>query len=371
MARRRSRRGIDLPEVSVLWKDYPAPFGETQLEMGSLRILGRERPVPCADWAKEIKPDGTFAKSAQMNVPEESGTVPVDLDGDGDLDYLLSKRGYNPLGRHVLLNDGKMNFTDVTKAVGIGPDTGSIHGAADVDQDGDVDLITTEKRNVVIYLNDGKGRFTKAPPIVGMKQAGRRINTGNWGGAVATDFDNDGIADIIINGKYFLFLLRGTGGGKFVVANTAWGLHTGIQPAVDEGNCFGDIDGDGDLDLVTYGKGSDHRKRFVGVYRNDLPKKHWLRVRPVGAKGNRSATGAKIRVYETGGLGDTKRLLWYEPVTIWGRQSFHSYYFAKTTERHFGLGARTEVDVSVEFYPSGKTVEKRGVTADTTVEIRE
>ena len=50
-------RLLALPEVKVLWKDYPAPFGETQLEMAALRILGRERPVPCADWAKELKTD--------------------------------------------------------------------------------------------------------------------------------------------------------------------------------------------------------------------------------------------------------------------------------------------------------------------------
>ena len=56
---------------------------------------------------------------------------------------------------------------------------------------------------------------------------------------------------------------------------------------------------------------------------------------------------------------------------IWGRQSFQSYYFAKNTERHFGLGDRTTVDVSVEFYPTGKKVEKKGVAADGTVVIEE
>ena len=50
-------RLLDLPEVKALWKGYPASFGETQLEMASLRILGRERPVPCAEWAREIKTD--------------------------------------------------------------------------------------------------------------------------------------------------------------------------------------------------------------------------------------------------------------------------------------------------------------------------
>ncbi len=61
---------LELSEVSVLWKDYPAPFGETQLEMASLRVLGRERPVPCADWAKEIKPE------------DDEGDLPPDVPPD-------------------------------------------------------------------------------------------------------------------------------------------------------------------------------------------------------------------------------------------------------------------------------------------------
>ena len=48
-----------------------------------------------------------------------------------------------------------------------------------------------------------------------------------------------------------------------------------------------------------------------------------------------------------------------------------SYYAAARSERHFGLGDRTSVDVSVESHPSGHKVEQKGVKADTTVEIRE
>jgi hypothetical protein len=108
----------------------------------------------------------------------------------------------------------------------------------------------------------------------------------------------------------------------------------------------------------------------VLVFRNDLPKRHWLRVRLSGAEGNRSAAGAKIRVYTSGPAAGRRKLLWYEQVSIWGRQSFHSYYAAAGTERHFGLGDRRAVDVDVEFHPSGRRVERRGVRADTIVEIR-
>ena len=74
-----------------------------------------------------------------------------------------------------------------------------------------------------------------------------------------------------------------------------------------------------------------------------------------------------IRVTATGG----KELLWYEQVAIYCKQSQQSYYAYAETERHFGLGARADVDVSVEFYPSGKVVKRAGVKANTTLRISE
>jgi len=316
------------------------------------------------------KPDGTFEAQRQFDGLKESGAIPVDIDGDGDLDFLVSQRGYTPQLRRILLNDGKMNFTEATKECGL-EETGNIMGPGDVDQDGDLDLLCMDGKTLVIYLNDGKGHFTKGEPIVGLDRARGKPAGGNWGGAIVTDFDSDGLPDIIVNGRYFLYVLRGLGGGKFEFMSDVWGLPTAMGSAVDEGLCFGDIDGDGDLDLVTYGKGPDEKRAGAAVFRNDLPKKHWLNVRPVAGKLNRAAAGSKIRIYEPGGMDDPTKLLWFEQVAIWGRQSFHSYYAPAQTERHFGLGERSSVDVSVEFYPSGKKVEKKNVKADTVVEIRE
>jgi hypothetical protein len=51
-------RALQLPEVKALYDGYPGNFGETQLALASLRILGRERPIPLESWAKEIKAEG-------------------------------------------------------------------------------------------------------------------------------------------------------------------------------------------------------------------------------------------------------------------------------------------------------------------------
>jgi len=89
-------------------------------------------------------------------------------------------------------------------------------------------------------------------------------------------------------------------------------------------------------------------------------------VRPIGAPGNRGAAGATIRITEVGG-----KLLWSEQVMILNSQSAHSYYSYAQTERHFGLGERKAVEVLVQFYPSGRQVQKKAVPANSIVVVAE
>jgi hypothetical protein len=163
-----------------------------------------------------------------------------------------------------------------------------------------------------------------------------------------------------------LWILHGTGGGDFVYENKAWGIDDKSAASVDDGLCFGDIDSDGDLDIIGY-TGSLDGRRMVNVYRNDLPNRNWLRVRVIGAAGNRGAAGAKIRVTET----DTGKLLWFEQVQILDSQSAHSFYSLAETERHFGLGSRTAVKVVAEFHPSGKRMTLQSAKANSTIRLEE
>jgi hypothetical protein len=319
--------------------------------------------------------DGTFERKQLLDDShEEGGPICVDIDGDGDLDLLVSRRGYHPPGRRVLLSDGNLHFTDATQQSGLAVDGGSIHGAGDLDRDGDLDLIcvdgTKAPFHLALYLNDGHGRFSRNTAAISGAE-NLRPKSANWGGAVVTDFDNDGLPDIIVNGKYFLAVLRAVGDGKFAVANEDWGLPTGAWSAVDEGLCFGDTDADGDLDVVACGRQDTNGQKGVEHCRNDLPARNWLRLRLVGKQGNRSAAGAKIRIYQAGGLDDPQRLLWFDQIAIWGRQSFHNYYTHCVTERHFGLGRHEMVDVAVEFYPSRTLVRKTNIEANTTFFVSE
>ena len=51
-------RLLDAPEVKAIYEGYPGNFGETLLELASLRLLGRGRETPYPEWARELKPDG-------------------------------------------------------------------------------------------------------------------------------------------------------------------------------------------------------------------------------------------------------------------------------------------------------------------------
>jgi hypothetical protein len=310
---------------------------------------------------------GVFKKGGGLDVVKsrnETNMIPVDLNGDGMIDLIGHWGRYDvPEGRsRIYLNDGKGGFVDVTKESGLKEEGVAIKGVGDVNQDGATDLLVLERKRPAIYLNDGHGKFAKkADALVGM-EAARMPVYASWGMAVVTDFDNDGVADIIWNGRNFLWILRGLGDGKFEYANKKWGIEDLSSATVDDGICFGDFDGVGALDVIGYAGKLDGQRR-LRVYRNDVARGNWLNVRLIGAAGNRGASGAKIRIAQGG------KLLWYEQVLNVGSQSAHSYYISSVTERHFGLGARDSADVSVEFYPSGKKVEKSAVKG--VVELKE
>ena len=140
--------------------------------------------------------------------------LPQDIDADGDVDLLAEWGHYgNADGTsRVFRNDGRMNFTDVTAAAGLPQEATAIKGVGDVDQDGDPDLICLERRReFAVYLNDGRGHFTKKDGAAVASEKGAAL--ASWGVAVTTDFDNDGAADILVNGKHFLKILQAPAAG--------------------------------------------------------------------------------------------------------------------------------------------------------------
>jgi Ca2+-binding RTX toxin-like protein len=186
-----------------------------------------------------------------------------DLDGDGDLDVVIFNTvaldlntGLN-MGNtiSILRNDGNGNFLpEETFAVGAGV---ADVKAADLDGDGDRDLITADEASntLSILLNDGTGSFTLTTALpVGTRPVD----------VIVADFDADGDLDLANAnfGSSSISVLKNNGDGTFAPAET---YLTAERPGVVRA---ADLDGDGDLDLTL--RHADFTTRTVGASGNTI-----------------------------------------------------------------------------------------------------
>ncbi len=117
--------------------------------------------------------NGNFTDSGQLLGNQDSGDILlIDVDQDGDLDaYVGNKGGVNSYNK-VWLNDGTGHFTDSGQLIGI---SNNVHtsalSAADVDQDGDIDVVevnccSPQNAQPQLWLNDGNGNFTMSGQVL-------------------------------------------------------------------------------------------------------------------------------------------------------------------------------------------------------------
>ena len=191
----------------------------------------------------------------------------ADVDNDGDLDLLTSNAGTgsSPVGTVTLCrNSGTGAFGAPTSfVVGLQP---SELALADVDNDGDLDLLTANAgaASVSRLLNNGSGTFASLATIaLPAGSAPTGLRTG--------DMDADGDLDILV--------AQGTGGRVFTLLNTAGSFAVQARPlrlngagttnpVQSVGVTLGDVDGDFDLDLIT---SDEHGKVLQSLNLGSLP----------------------------------------------------------------------------------------------------
>jgi Leucine-rich repeat (LRR) protein len=194
--------------------------------------------------------DGSFSDvpiSGRLNIIDASISpemiVAGDINNDGDIDLALSANILGP-GIHVFSNSGNGDFSSGNKqVVHSGTPIRSV-ALADIDNDGDLDLLAVSSTSalVCVYLNGPLGQFAPTPtysfPLPG---AGLRD-------IQAADVNGDGFMDIVVSNddpSGYIAVLINNGGSGFAPPQFANASLSGAHYVA-----IGDVDGDGDLDIV-------------------------------------------------------------------------------------------------------------------------
>ncbi|MET0646780.1 MAG: CRTAC1 family protein [Pyrinomonadaceae bacterium] len=361
---------------------YVARYMEWDFERGALYCGSQQVRAYChpdnfkgaAPVLLRQKPDGTFEDvSVRSGVADPEGkglgVAFADFDGDGWTDVFQA----NDNARQFLFrNKGDGTFEDVALLAGVGYDengkafAGMGVDAADYDNDGRVDVFVTALSNETypLFRNNGDLSFSYATGTTGLGPI--TIPYSGWGARFA-DFDADGLRDIFVAQGHVLdtiekttgfilykqppLLLRNNG-RTFVNVSTAAGLSV---PLAARGAAFGDLDNDGDTDVVLAQTDGP-----ALVLRNSGAKNRWLGLTLVAAGMNRQALGARVVVTDVAGARQ-----------VFDVTGAGSYLSTNDTRLLVGLGSQTGVRTVEVRWPGGKVQTLNSPALDSYQTVRE
>jgi len=383
--------GLDLPiaSESAAWGDYDNDGKLDVFVCGEYLVPGGQPSSNPGDPRNRCRlyhnqGDGTFvdvaAKAGVENFRCCKGSAWADYDDDGKLDLFVSNMGQPCRMYH---NEGNGTFKDVAPDLGLtGPALSFCCWFWDYDNDGLLDLYVNDYRARVaevlcgalgikfeggsaphLYKNMGHGQFHEVAAEVGLDRPMAPMGA-NFG-----DLDDDGYPEIYLGtgdmsyeGLDVKLLFKNEGGVYFSDATTSAGVGH-LQKG--HGVSFADYDGDGDLDLfVELGGGMPGDQSYNALFQNPGNGRHWLNVKLVGVRTNRSAIGARIRADLVEPDGKQR--------SIYRMVGNNGSFGGNSLVEHLGLGASTQVaKLSVTWPSDRKTQTWTNVEADRAIVITE
>ena len=343
-------------------RDYCGPQNFQPVPSRLYRNLGQGR---FTDVTRRVGLDAAYGAGLGIGVG--------DFDGDGWLDvYIANDRNPNQLW----MNRRNRRFEDTALLAGAAlsgngkAQAGMGVAVGDYDGDGDEDIFVTNMRHEgnVLYRNDGRGNFTDVTAVAGLY--GPSLPYTGFG-TEFFDADNDGHLDLFVSNGAVVAVdsLRGTpypyhernslyrnqGGGRFVDVTGVSG--PGLEHLdVSRGAAFGDLNGDGRVDLVVSNNNGPPR-----VLLNETPtRNHHLFVALEGQESNRLGLGARVGLLRQG-----RSPLWRRARTD------GSYLSASDARVHFGLGPDPTVQAVVVEWTTGQAELWEGIQADRTIRLRQ
>ena len=261
--------------------------------------------------------DGTFTdESAASGIAKSTGkglgVSFADYDNDGFTDVYVANDSVQCFLFH---NEGNGTFSEVGLIAGVGfnEDGKAFAGMgvdfSDYDNDGRPDVVVTDLSNerYMLFRQNPDGSFRDVTNLSGL--GGATLSFSGWSTRLF-DYDNDGWKDLFVaqghvmdtiektapNLKYLQppLLLRNES-ARFVRVDAGVVFQ---QTWAGRGAAFGDLDNDGDIDIVLSNVGQS-----AVVLRNDGGnQQHWLQIKTVGTKSNRDGIGCRVKVVTASGL---------------------------------------------------------------------
>jgi hypothetical protein len=344
--------------VGACWGDADGDGNLDLLLCGYLRWDPAVPPIGNAPFAGPLqfpgepprlylgRPDGTFRDATReagllTSAGRGMGAAFADLDGDGRQEILVAN---DAVPNFAFERRDDSRWVETAYPLGLalsalGQARSSMGIAVfDADRDGRPDLAVPDGSGGTLYRNLG-GRFEDVAGSAGLDGAMRgRVG---WSGT-PLDFDLDGWPDLLltcgalqVQAPQRTLLFRNGGGLRF--EDAAPGTALGRE-AVGRGAAAGDLDGDGDPDIVMVNLGA----RPLLFRNGGVPGRRSLLVRCVARGRNRGALGAVVEVH-AGGLVQREEV-----------RTTQGYLSGSGPDLLFGLGERERADRVVVRFPSGE-----------------